>query len=281
MQDNQRHALSNSCIPRVVMNSVLDVNFLNICHVNVQSICARQMSKFSEFKMCFENSKIDIICVTESWLTSDINDNLIDVDGYNLIRLDRTYSRGGGICVYLKNDINYKLVSQSELLPGIDYSCLTEYLFIEVKHNNDKFLLGVFYNPPDSDCSDVLFDKLSELSVRYINTVILGDFNTNWNKSCRKTLNFKNSVDSFGFSCVNSIPTHFYPGGCSQIDLILSSSTEFILNTQQVSAPAFSNHDIIFSALNIPRKINVNQRIYRDYNNIDVQALADAVNSVN
>lgn len=102
MQDNQRHALSNSCIPRVVMNSVLDVNFLNICHVNVQSICARQMSKFSEFKMCFENSKIDIICATESWLTSDINDNLIAVDGYNLIRLDRTYSRGGGICVKLK-----------------------------------------------------------------------------------------------------------------------------------------------------------------------------------
>lgn len=63
--------------------------------MNVQSICARQFSKFEELKFTFVNSKADIICLTETWLSSSINDSLITLEGYNILRNDR--NRNGGL----------------------------------------------------------------------------------------------------------------------------------------------------------------------------------------
>lgn len=53
-------------IPRAVMNVALRDDCLNLCHLNAQSLCARQLSKLDEFKRCFANSKVDLICVTET-----------------------------------------------------------------------------------------------------------------------------------------------------------------------------------------------------------------------
>lgn len=98
--ENFSNASTNVCIPRVVMNCALDSDYLNICHANIQSICARELSKFEEFKLCFHNSKVDVICLRESWLTDNIPDSLIEIEGYNIVRNDRIYSRGGG-CLYI------------------------------------------------------------------------------------------------------------------------------------------------------------------------------------
>lgn len=50
-----------ACIPRVVMNCALLSDTLNICHLNFQSICARQLSKFNELKSCIMNSKLEFL----------------------------------------------------------------------------------------------------------------------------------------------------------------------------------------------------------------------------
>lgn len=156
-----------STIPRAVMHAALRSDSLNVCHINVQSLCARQMSKFDEFKSCFVNSKVDLICATETWLSTDIADDMISIDGYNLLRNDRNHGRGGGICVYSKKNLKCKIViasNQSVIPPNSE---CTEYLFIEVRCNNDKFLLGVYYNPPRVDCSETLDRKF----VRTVTTV--------------------------------------------------------------------------------------------------------------
>lgn len=78
-------APTNIMIPRAVMNSVLKTGKLNICHINVQSLCARQLTKFEELKATFEESRADIICMSETWVDNDINDALISIKGYNLL----------------------------------------------------------------------------------------------------------------------------------------------------------------------------------------------------
>lgn len=88
-RDNARTNEVLSYIPRAVMHAALLPDKLSICHTNIQSLCARQLNKFSEFKICFENSKVDIICVTETWLTSNITNEVIAVEGYRLLRNDR------------------------------------------------------------------------------------------------------------------------------------------------------------------------------------------------
>ena len=45
----------------------------------------------------------DILFLTETWLTSNISDSMVCPLNYNLIRRDRSISKGGGVCVFYKN----------------------------------------------------------------------------------------------------------------------------------------------------------------------------------
>lgn len=272
---------SFSIIPRAVMNAALLENKINICHLNIQSLCARQLSKFEEFKNVFIGSKLDLICLSETWLTDSVSDNIISMDGYKLLRNDRKYSRGGGLCVYYKSDLNCKIIAASDLYADPIPMDRTEYLFVEVRINDDKFLVGTFYSPPDSDCSSMLEEKLSELSLNYTSTILTGDFNTDLLKFCPKTTRFKNTIESFGLECLNEVPTHFHSDGSSLIDLLLANSKELIVKFNQVSAAGFSKHDIIFASLNFSRSnSNSGHRCYRDYSRIDYPQLQSALESI-
>jgi hypothetical protein len=55
-----------------------------------------------------------VLTITESWLTLDILDSEIDIDGYTAVRKDRVFTnkfQGGGVIVYIKNGINYTVRS--------------------------------------------------------------------------------------------------------------------------------------------------------------------------
>ena len=49
----------------------------------------------------------DVLCVTESWLSSDIESPYVSIPGYNLLRRGRPNSNGGSVCLYL---LRYKLL---------------------------------------------------------------------------------------------------------------------------------------------------------------------------
>lgn len=246
--------------------------------MNIQSMCARQMSKFHEFKQCFHNSKVDIICVTETWLSDKTSDDVVSIDGYKLIRNDRFYSRGGGICIYYKSDLSCKVIEYSELYVNAENSNITEYLLVEVTVRNEKFLLGVFYNPPRCDCAEFLFEKLTNLSLQYQKCVLIGDFNTDLMKHDNRSNRFRSVIDNLGFSCIGSEPTHCSSESSSLIDLLLTSDTDFIVNFNQVAAPGFSYHDIIFSSLNIRRTEPKSVSYFRDYSRLDRASLENTLN---
>ncbi|XP_058833430.1 uncharacterized protein LOC131691217 [Topomyia yanbarensis] len=279
--DNARAQRSVVNIPRVVMNVALRDDCINLCHINAQSLCARRLSKLDEFKICFTNSKVDIVCITESWLNENISDATVAVDGYCILRNDRTTGRGEGICIYHRFVLDCKVIAGSGNHAGQGDGDRTEYLFIEVRVNNDKFLLGVVYSPPEIDCSNILDQKLSELSLDYEKIVVTGDFKTNLKKVSTKTARLCEVLDNFGLFCINNEPTHFYPGGSSLLDLLITNDINFVLNFNQVSAPGFSHHDMIFASLNITRNSNNRSNMYRDYNRINFLALQDALNVIN
>lgn len=156
---------SSSIITKAVMDSVFRTDKLNICHINVQSVCARGFSKFDELKAVFFNSKAHIVCMSETWLNESINDSMIRIEGYNLIRNDRN-RHGGGLCVYFRQNLSLKLLKKSTFSP-YEPSHITEYLLFEVATSNRKFFLGVYYNPPNNDCSNLIFEHLEEFKMKY------------------------------------------------------------------------------------------------------------------
>ena len=54
------------------------------------------------------NKFIDLIAFNETRLDANITDNMINIDGYDVVRKDRSRN-GGGVCIYLRSSISYKV----------------------------------------------------------------------------------------------------------------------------------------------------------------------------
>ena len=63
--------------------------------------------KIDEIKLTMSNKTLDILALNETRLDSSITDGMIDIDGYDIVRKDRTRN-GGGVCIYICQTINYQ-----------------------------------------------------------------------------------------------------------------------------------------------------------------------------
>lgn len=65
---------------------------LQVLHHNVRSL----FNKLDIIRYGFLEDSMDILCFSESLLTKDIPDELVNIDDFILARNDRHYGRGGG-----------------------------------------------------------------------------------------------------------------------------------------------------------------------------------------
>ena len=63
-------------------------------------------------------NKPDIICIQESWLKENIYYKL---NNYSIIRKERKFTRGGGVCVLVKNNVTYK-IKENEFVNNVEYN---------------------------------------------------------------------------------------------------------------------------------------------------------------
>ncbi|KAK0133035.1 hypothetical protein N1851_031594 [Merluccius polli] len=74
---------------------------------NVRSLRSKMEELRVNSKICFEYRESSVMVFTETWLHQDIPDSLIRLDGFSLIRADRTElsgkSRGGGVCLFVND----------------------------------------------------------------------------------------------------------------------------------------------------------------------------------
>ena len=78
-------------------------NVLSICHWNLNSIIAHNFSKLTQLKAYISTYKYDFICLSETYLDSSIPDDLLEIEGYNLVRADHPDNiKRGGVCIYYK-----------------------------------------------------------------------------------------------------------------------------------------------------------------------------------
>ena len=57
--------------------------------------------KMDELSLLLNMYPLDVVAITESWLTDDIIDELVLIDGYKTFRKDRVHGRGGGVCAFV------------------------------------------------------------------------------------------------------------------------------------------------------------------------------------
>lgn len=276
MSSEQDHTLTN--IPGAVLNAVLVSGKFNICHGNAQSLCARKMNKLDEVRLALIKSKVEIACFTESWLTSNNSDRSVAIDGFSVVRNDRSYRRGGGIIVYYRSHLTCYKVFNTTLTQSTEDK--TECLALEFRVDGSRILLMVVYNPPENNCSLFMEEKIAEFSRRYESIVVVGDFNTNMLESSRKRIQFESVLQTFSMFSVSGEPTFFHDRGCSQLDLLITSSSVNTLRFGQVSFPGLSQHDLIFGSIDIDVTRSTLTRTYRDYLHFDEQLVYNSIHSV-
>ncbi|XP_011686376.1 PREDICTED: uncharacterized protein LOC105449078 [Wasmannia auropunctata] len=94
--------------------------------------------------------------------------------GYQLLRGDRVGKGGGGVAVFVANNLHCRIVRRSE---GT-FCGKPEYLLVEISPRAGcRLLLAVVYRPPHCGYLSDFFDVFSDLSASYKHAVILGDFN--------------------------------------------------------------------------------------------------------
>ena len=61
-----------------------------------------------EIRFLIKKIDVDILCISETWLSDKINNAEIYIDGYGIVGHDRQGGcRGGGVCMYIRNTLPF------------------------------------------------------------------------------------------------------------------------------------------------------------------------------
>ena len=148
---------------------ILDQQF-SIFLVNIRS-CRRNFSILESF-LALNSGRFDIIALTETWLSADI-DVTFDMMDYDKLNLYRG-SHGGGVSIYVKKAHNAKILEELTFLSGD-----MEVLSIMIDYC--KMNISCIYRPPSSPIpgfnNTLLNSLLPFMSDK--NHILIGDLNIN------------------------------------------------------------------------------------------------------
>ena len=106
---------------------------LRMAHLNICSLA----NKTDQLMDIIAKDKCDVVAITETHLSHEIGDSLVEIEGFTMFRKDRN-RKGGGVVIYCRFELNTKLADYSK-----DNIGTFEFLSIELKFTNAKPI--VFY----------------------------------------------------------------------------------------------------------------------------------------
>ena len=203
---------------------------LKLCHLNVRSL----LSKFNQFKILFDNSKIDIITISETWLMEEIDSSILSMHNYQFCRADRAYlneahtavKKGGGVITFIRKDHNFNIAKGRQSVvsdPNLEVQRIE--LASSVQQNLPIYNV---YRPPSgsvSRCTELLNELLEEEDRLHLKEIlILGDFNIDFNnKNSPDTKKIMSWQNKLGLSQKIKSKTRCAENSSSTIDLIFTN----------------------------------------------------------
>ena len=187
---------------------------------------------------------VNILLITECKLDDSFPTAQFHMQGYSSpFRLDRN-SYGGGILLYVREDIPAKLISNRSFDKDI------EAMFVEINLRKKKWLLCISYNPHKSLIEKhlrAIGKNIDLCSGIYENFVIMGDFNAepteNAMEGLMKLYNLKDLIK--GPTCYKNT------GKPLCIDLILSNRSKSFYSSHIVETGISDFHKMTVSVIKI------------------------------
>ena len=189
---------------------------LSIIHLNARSI------KHKLDLIEAESQNLDIVTVSETWLSSSVSNNDILIHNFlPPIRCDRRNDPHGGVAIYVKNTIHCR--ARPDLhVPNL------EAVWVEIRLNQEGILIGSFYRPPNSsvDYWRLIRDSIRKADSTTLNYFILGDFNTDF-LNC-PSVHLLDIIDRFDLHQLINEPTRVADSTSTCLDLILTQNQNIV-----------------------------------------------------
>ena len=206
-----------------------------MAHLNIASL----PKHIDELRLQLTKKPLDILSINETRLDDTINDSLVHLNGYDVLRKDRN-RMGGGVAI---------TINRNELVPDS-----LEALCVEVRKPKSKPILIVScYRSPNSD-QEVL--KLIENLIRNLDDegkelVILGDFNYDLvNQSATHNSDkFLEILNLYQLHQLINEPTRITETSKTLIDVIITNKPVNYLKS------GISDHSLVYTCrkLSVPK----------------------------
>ena len=242
---------------------------VKICSLN---LCLGLANKKDLVKQIINNEKIDIMCVQETELITNLDHNLLSFPGFNFeSEICTSKSRVG---TYINSSLKY--VRRSEL-EGVD----CHIVILDISSKPDLRIINLYrsFNPPNNQSAREFFNCQLRTVRRALtsNTVLIGDFNLDLTKKGIPGYAFASYFDDLDltFDELNLAQLVDFPtwtrtvGGAvreSSIDHVYSTNPAYLSSVSSFK-PCFGDHFAItlnYSIVKEPNKF-VYRRTWKHY----------------
>ena len=249
----------NCRLPPEFRGLELTVKYLHkiiICHLNINSI-RNKIDVLANFVM----GKVDILFISESKIDCSFPTGQFTIPGFSPpYRKDRS-DRGGGVLLYLRQDIPSKLLNHTHGPCDEDF----ETLFIEINLHKKKWLIVGSYNPKKSmilNHTSFMSKNLDYFTSFYDNIILLGDLNCEPSESI-----ISEFCDAYNLKNLIHVPTCYKnPDKPSCIDLFLTNRSKLFIKSAVIETGISDFHKMTVNVLNTSfKKAPPKIILYRDY----------------
>ena len=234
---------------------------LFILHPNIRSI-NKNFEAVKQFYLSL-NFNFSIVCFSETWANDiNINKNSFQLRNYNTEHQIRKSGKGGGICIFIYDSLDYKV--RKDLSINCD---AIESLSIEIcKRKTRNTIFNVVCRPPNGDtkiseqfCKD-LFSKNSK---NLKNMILAGDFNINAldYEQNKKVQSFFNLMYRYNMIRTINQPTSAGKNSATAIDHIIANCIVDCQFKTAILKTDVTDHFPIAMALKTDEPVHQSQKV--------------------
>lgn len=200
-------------------------------------------TNYDKIEQMITNKKPWIVLMSETHLTSGIENSEVNIKGYTLIRCDSHSIKTGGVAMYIKSGIKYSIV-KSEIYRKNVWSMIIN---VKCKVINGDF--AIMYHSPCT--KEVKYDEFVDYFERWCDTsikhnnnnLICGDFNIDLLKSTSHSERVKKVIQNMGMKQMVTNPTRVTSRSRTLIDYVISNMSN--LNVKVLLDDKVSDHSTI------------------------------------
>ena len=213
---------------------------LRVAHLNVRSL-TRHLDDVNHLLL---TEKLDVLCLSETWLTGSMDDRTLVFPGYSVVRRDRRGRSGGGVAILHRSNLS------AELLTVPSAGSALESLWIQLTGRR-QIIVGAIYRPPSGPVAPVIDDMhdqfayvISKLKPVYI----FGDTNFDITQPAKTGVKeYLRLLSDLSLHQLIKSPTRPGPNP-SLIDHLITNRPDLTSDSDVVTSN-ISDHDLIISSV--------------------------------